>query len=128
MAHKEGDIIEYESGLKAQIIKVGTGEQAIKNSNVKVHYVGTLLNGEKFDSSRDRGKAFNFTVGGGQVIPGWDEGVEGMRIGELRKLEIPPELGYGSNPVGSIPANSTLIFEVELLEIVGSPVQRGAVQ
>jgi len=81
-----------------------------------VHYVGTLKDGTKFDSSRDRNQPFTFTIGKGQVIKGWEEGIMGMRIGGKRMLIIPSELGYGSGGAGEIPANSTLIFEVELLD------------
>ena len=103
--------------LEIEILKEGTGEEAKNNNKVTVHYTGTLENGTKFDSSLDRGKPFVFTLGVGQVIKGWDQGVLGMKIGEKRKLTIPSELGYGSRGAGSIPPNSTLIFEVELLEI-----------
>ena len=101
-----------------QVIKEGSGEQAAKSGDIlAVHYVGTLENGEKFDSSRDRGRPFEFTLGAKQVIPGWDLGLMGTKVGEIRKLVIPPQLGYGDQAVGNIPANSTLNFEVELLEI-----------
>ena len=106
------------SGLEMEEVKAGTGEVAKSGKTVTVHYVGTLTNGSKFDSSRDRGEGFTFRLGAGQVIRGWDEGVAGMKVGEVRKLTIPPELGYGKGgypPV--IPANSTLLFEVELLEV-----------
>lgn len=96
---------------------IGKGDEAYSGSNVTVHYVGKLTNGNKFDSSRDRGKPFEFNLGAGEVIKGWDKGIKGMRVGGKRKLIIPPELGYGSKTVGSIPANSTLIFEVELLKV-----------
>ncbi len=104
--------------LQIEDTKVGTGTEAKSGKPVTVHYVGTLTNGSKFDSSRDRNEGFKFTLGAGQVIKGWDEGVAGMKIGGLRKLTIPPEMGYGARgfpPV--IPGNSTLIFEVELLEV-----------
>lgn len=110
----------YEiNGMKIDILKQGDGAVAKKNDNVFVHYSGFLENGKKFDSSVDRGEPFSFQLGSGMVISGWDLGVEGMKIGEKRKLTIPPELGYGNRDVGNgfIPPNSTLIFEVELLEI-----------
>ena len=104
--------------LQIEDLKVGTGAEAVAGKRVTVHYVGTLTTGAKFDSSRDRGEGFTFGLGAGQVIKGWDQGVAGMKIGGLRKLTIPPELGYGAGgypPV--IPPNSTLIFEVELLSV-----------
>lgn len=104
--------------LKIEDIKVGTGTTAEAGKRVTVHYVGTLTNGSQFDSSRDRGKGFSFSLGAGEVIKGWDQGVAGMKIGGLRKLTIPPELGYGERgfpPV--IPARATLVFEVELLGV-----------
>jgi len=97
---------------------VGSGDSPTIGDKVKVHYTGTLENGSKFDSSRDRDRPFDFPLGAGRVIKGWDEGIATMRVGGKRKLIIPPELGYGSRSVGSIPANSTLIFEVELLDII----------
>ena len=104
--------------LQIEDLKVGTGAEAVAGKSVTVHYVGTLTNGSKFDSSRDRGQGFTFALGRGQVIKGWDQGVAGMKIGGVRKLTIPPELGYGAGgfpPV--IPPNSTLVFEVELLQV-----------
>ncbi|MFT3836803.1 MAG: FKBP-type peptidyl-prolyl cis-trans isomerase [Myxococcaceae bacterium] len=104
--------------LQIDEIKVGTGAEAKAGQRVTVHYVGTLTNGNKFDSSRDRGEGFEFNLGAGEVIKGWDQGVAGMKVGGMRKLTIPPELGYGARGVPPvIPANSTLVFEVELLEV-----------
>ena len=97
--------------------KVGTGAVAKKGDTVEVNYVGTLTNGKQFDSSYDRNQSFDFQLGAGQVIQGWDEGVVGMKVGGKRKLVIPPSLGYGSQATGSIPPNSTLIFEIELIKI-----------
>lgn len=100
-------------------LKIGTGSEAVSGKQVVVHYVGTLTNGKKFDSSRDRNEGFEFSLGAGEVIRGWDEGVAGMKVGGIRKLTIPPELGYGARGVpGVIPANATLVFEVELLEVL----------
>ncbi|MEK7512858.1 MAG: FKBP-type peptidyl-prolyl cis-trans isomerase [Patescibacteria group bacterium] len=103
--------------LKIDDITVGTGLEIKHGKRAVVHYTGTLADGTKFDSSLDRGEPFVFTLGAGEVIKGWDYGVIGMKVGGKRKLTIPPELGYGSRAVGPIPANSTLTFEVELLEI-----------
>jgi len=105
-------------GMKVEILKEGVGSEAKKGDKVSVHYTGTLVNGKKFDSSVDRGEPFEFTLGENGVIQGWELGVLGMKLGEKRKLTIPPELGYGSQAVRDvIPADSTLIFEVELLGI-----------
>jgi len=104
-------------GLEIEILQQGEGEAAKDGDSVSVHYTGTLVDGTKFDSSVDRGQPFQFGLGAGQVIQGWDLGVVGMKIGEKRKLTIAPELGYGDRDMGSIPPNSTLIFEVELLGI-----------
>ena len=96
---------------------VGTGDIAIAGSRVIVHYTGRFTNGDVFDSSIERGEPFQFILGARQVIQGWDEGVVGMRVGGVRILDIPPELGYGANDYGPIPGGSTLIFEVELLGV-----------
>jgi FKBP-type peptidyl-prolyl cis-trans isomerase FkpA len=107
-----------DTGLTIEDVSVGTGARAVRGSEVEVHYTGTLLDGTKFDSSLDRGEPFTFTLGAGQVIQGWDEGVEGMRVGGRRNLTIPPELGYGERGAGdSIPPNATLIFNIELLGV-----------
>lgn len=104
--------------LQIEDIRVGTGAEAKAGQTVSVHYVGTLPDGKKFDSSRDRGEPFGFPLGGGRVIKGWDQGVAGMKIGGIRKLTIPPHLGYGERGAGGvIPPNATLIFEVELLGV-----------
>lgn len=104
--------------LQVTDIKVGEGKEAVAGKVVSVHYVGTLTDGTKFDSSRDRNTPFEFPLGTGRVIAGWDQGVQGMKVGGVRKLVIPPQLGYGDAQAGSIPPNSTLIFEVELLDVM----------
>ena len=96
---------------------VGKGAEAVNGKAVTVHYTGTLKDGTKFDSSVDRKEPFTFSLGSGQVIKGWEQGIPGMKVGGKRKLTIPPELAYGSTAVGAIPANSTLIFDVELLDV-----------
>jgi len=107
-----------DSGLKYVELAIGAGAAAEKGQTVVVHYTGWLEDGTKFDSSLDRNTPFDFSLGAGQVIQGWDEGVAGMQAGGKRKLTIPSELGYGARGAGGvIPANATLIFEVELLEI-----------
>jgi FKBP-type peptidyl-prolyl cis-trans isomerase FkpA len=104
--------------MQIEELRPGTGAEARAGTTVSVHYVGTLTSGQKFDSSRDRGRPFSFKLGAGEVIAGWDQGVAGMKVGQLRKLTIPPELAYGERgfpPV--IPPGSTLVFEVELLGV-----------
>ncbi len=109
-----------DSGLKIEEINEGSGEAATAGMKVTVHYTGWLENGSKFDSSHDRNDPFNFTLGRGMVIRGWDEGVEGMKVGSKRKLTIPAHLGYGTAGAGGvIPPNATLVFEVELLGVDG---------
>jgi FKBP-type peptidyl-prolyl cis-trans isomerase FkpA len=106
------------SGLKYEDLKVGTGAEAKAGQTVSVHYTGWLMDGKKFDSSVDRKQPFEFPLGMGRVIKGWDEGVQGMKVGGKRKLTIPPGLGYGARGAGgAIPPNATLIFDVELLGI-----------
>ena len=103
--------------LKKEVIKEGTGDVVVKSGDtVSVHYTGLFEDGNKFDSSVDRGTPFSFTVGGGMVIKGWEQGVQGMKVGGQRTLIIPPSLGYGSRGAGNaIPPNATLIFDVELI-------------
>jgi FKBP-type peptidyl-prolyl cis-trans isomerase len=98
-------------------IKVGSGEAVKSGDIVSVHYVGTLQNGQEFDNSKKRGEPFEFTVGEGRVIAGWEQGLVGMKVGGQRMLVIPPELGYGEQGVGPIPSNATLVFAIELLDI-----------
>ncbi len=114
-----GKAVTTADGLKYWDVKVGLGATATTGHKVKVHYTGWLTNGKKFDSSVDRKQPFEFQLGAGQVIKGWDEGVAGMKVGGKRRLEIPPALGYGSRGVGGglIPPNSTLLFDVELLDV-----------
>lgn len=104
--------------LKIEELQLGNGDEATAGQNVSVHYTGWLTNGTKFDSSVDRGRPFQFQLGAGQVIQGWDQGVAGMKVGGKRKLTIPPQLGYGARGAGGvIPPNATLVFEVELLGV-----------
>ena len=111
-------MVTTASGLQYEDTVIGEGLEAKAGDLVSVHYTGWLTNGSKFDSSKDRLQAFEFPLGAGRVIKGWDEGVAGMKVGGSRKLTIPPELGYGTRGAGGvIPPNATLIFEVELLAI-----------
>jgi FKBP-type peptidyl-prolyl cis-trans isomerase FkpA len=105
--------------LVIEDLVVGTGATAAVGDLVTVNYVGTLTNGTKFDSSYDRGQPYTFRIGAGQVIAGWDQGLPGMKVGGKRRLTIPPSLGYGGQANGPIPANSTLVFEIELVSIAG---------
>ena len=116
-----GKLVEKPSGLKYYELKKGTGTVAKKGDNVQVHYTGWLTNGKKFDSSLDRGEPLPFQVGRGQVIQGWDEGIEGMNVGGKRQLQIPSKLAYGERGAGAaIPPNADLIFDVELVKIVAN--------
>jgi FKBP-type peptidyl-prolyl cis-trans isomerase FkpA len=106
------------SGLVIEEINLGDGDEAKAGQMVSVHYTGWLTNGTKFDSSVDRNESFDFPLGRGHVIRGWDEGVAGMKVGGKRKLTIPPDLGYGPRGAGGvIPPNATLVFDVELLAV-----------
>jgi len=109
------------SGLKIKLLQEGNGVQAQAGSTVSVHYVGTLADGKKFDSSRDRGQPFSFKIGTGQVIKGWDEGIALLKVGDKALLTIPPTIGYGDRDMGLIPPNSILIFEVELMNVAQAP-------
>ena len=110
--------VTTSSGLKYVDQVVGTGDAAVAGKTASVHYTGWLESGKKFDSSVDRGQPFSFPLGAGRVIKGWDEGVQGMKVGGKRKLTIPSDLGYGSRGAGGvIPPNATLIFDVELLGV-----------
>ncbi|MDH5429527.1 MAG: FKBP-type peptidyl-prolyl cis-trans isomerase [Nitrospirota bacterium] len=114
----EDAMVKTSSGLQYADLAVGTGREAHAGETATVHYTGTLVDGTKFDSSKDRNQPFSFRLGAGHVIKGWDEGVEGMKIGGTRKLVIPSDLGYGIRGAGAaIPPNATLIFIVELLDL-----------
>lgn len=113
----EKSVSQDEGQLEIEDLALGDGEEAVDGKTLSVHYKGTLQDGTQFDSSYDREEPFEFTLGAGEVIEGWEQGMAGMKVGGKRKLMIPPSLGYGSMEAGNIPANSTLIFEVELLEV-----------
>lgn len=120
MTNSEEKIVTTDSGLQYVDLQVGDGPSPQSGQTVVVHYTGTLEDGKKFDSSRDRNQPFQFKIGVGQVIKGWDEGVGTMKVGGRRKLIIPSELGYGSRGAGNvIPPDATLIFDVELLKVAG---------
>lgn len=114
---KPPQTVTTPSGLQYAVLREGTGATATRGQKVKTHYTGWLTDGTKFDSSYDRGEPLDFPVGVGLVIKGWDEGVVGMKIGEVRQLVIPANLAYGSRGNGPIPANSTLVFQVELVDL-----------
>lgn len=117
-AAEKGKKMTTTSGLQIETLKEGTGAAPKAGQTVRVHYTGRLTDGKKFDSSVDRGQPFEFILGRGQVIKGWDEGLALMKIGQKSKLTIPPELGYGARGAGgAIPPNATLVFEVELLGV-----------
>src|ERR1700689_1897196 len=113
-----GEGVKTDSGLIYWDIRVGNGAEAKEGSHVRVHYTGWLTSGKKFDSSVDAGKPFDFTIGNGEVIKGWEEGVAGMKVGGKRQLRIPPELAYGAEgSPPTIPPNATLIFDIQLLGV-----------
>lgn len=118
LGKKDNQEAKQVDELKIETLEEGTGREAQKGDRVQVHYRGTLLNGEQFDASYDRGEPFTFNLGAGEVIKGWDEGVAGMKEGEKRKLVIPPDMAYGQSGSGSIPPNSPLVFEVELIKVL----------
>lgn len=119
-----GDGVKTESGLQYWDTKVGTGEEAKSGDKVKVHYTGWFISGKKFDSSVDAHQPYSFTLGQGNVIKGWDEGVAGMKVGGKRQLRIPPELAYGEKGFKDIvPPDATLIFDVQLLAVTPAPAK-----
>jgi len=113
----ENSNMKQEAGLTIEEIEIGNGPEVKCGNIVTAHYTGRLEDGTQFDSSFDRGTPFQFRICQGQVIPGWDQGLLGMKVGEKRKLTVPPELAYGENEIGPIPPNSTLIFDIELVNV-----------
>lgn len=115
--------VKFPDGLIFSDVKVGSGPAVVSGDTISVQYTGWLTNGTKFDSSKDRGQAYSTLIGTGHVIPGWDEGVPGMRVGGIRRLVIPPALAYGSQPPsgGPIPVNATLVFLVQVVAITAPP-------
>jgi len=109
--------ISKTEGIEIYDEKIGDGAEAVTGKTISAHYIGTLADGKQFDSSLGRGQAFEFKLGAGQVIKGWDIGIEGMKVGGVRKLIISPEYGYGAQAIGPIPANSTLTFQVQLVDV-----------
>ena len=109
------------SGLKVAVVKEGNGSSAANGKRIQVRYTGWLTDGSKFDSSTDRGRPFEVTLGTGRVIKGWEEGLKGIKPGERRQLIIPPDLGYGKRQVGTIPPGSTLIFHIEAVAVDSPP-------
>ncbi|MDH4249040.1 MAG: FKBP-type peptidyl-prolyl cis-trans isomerase [Deltaproteobacteria bacterium] len=116
-----GSYRKTDSGLKVAVTKDGDGKSLTNGMKVKVNYTGWVIDGKKFDSSYDKGKPFEFVLGAGRVIKGWEEGMAGIQPGERRQLIIPPELGYGKRQMGDIPANATLVFNVEALAVEDIP-------
>lgn len=117
ITEQEKPVVVVKDKFKMETIAEGTGEPIKVGDLATVHYTGTLKDGTKFDSSVDKGQPFQFTLGSGEVIQGWEQGILGMKVGEKRKLIIPADMGYGDRAVGPIPANSTLYFDVELMKI-----------
>lgn len=115
--NSQNSIMDQTPNVFVQDEVIGMGDEAVSGSRVVVHYTGKFVDGKVFDSSVTRGEPFQFVLGAGQVIKGWDAGIVGMRVGGKRTLSVPPELGYGANDYGPIPGGSTLIFEVELLKV-----------
>ena len=115
--NQEQEQAQAQGELIVETVTEGQGQQAEKGDTVSVHYTGTFIDGTKFDSSVDRGVPFEFTLGAGQVIAGWDQGVLGMKVGEKRRLTVPSGMAYGPNDYAGIPGGSTLLFDVELIAI-----------